>query len=499
MTFEAEIDIESGGGDCPAPRQLAIAFSDTRILVGHVMDRLAEIPDHSVQAVVTSPPYWQLRDYGLEPAVWAPAEFSPMPGLPPVRTPAWADPEAFPSCTHEWGDAISQNRGGPHGEGVMLAGGRAVVEAQAKAKRLDCGSFCIHCGAWLGQLGLEPDPWLYVGHLVQVFREIRRVLRPDGLLWLNLGDSSATSSNYNAPRSMHSENGWKQPGKGPCAGTPKGLKRKDLIGIPWRAAFALQADGWWIRSEVIWAKGMSFVPGRAGNVMPESVKDRPTKAHEQLFMCAPSQRYFYDKHGASETALYGVPNSPSSIQSRYGQGFKRRADAGAPPSVSGSRNLRDVWGINTKPFKGAHFAVFPPDLVEPILRLSTPEHGACAVCGAPYQRVIEREALDANGKGKGGNRRDGGVNRAHGFDRSKMSHRAYAKWLAEHPPRTVGWRQGCECIAGVKPAVVLDPFLGSGTTMMVASRLGLSAIGIEAKAEFADLALGRLSVISHER
>jgi site-specific DNA-methyltransferase (adenine-specific) len=176
-----------------------------------------------------------------------------------------------------------------------------------------------------GQIGLEPSVGQFIDRLVRVFAEVRRILRDDGLLWLNIGDAYTSGDRgYRAPdrknpiRAMQ----YRPP-------TPQGLKPKDLIGIPWRLAFALQADGWYLRSDVIWHKP---------NCMPESVKDRPTRAHEYLFLLAKSERYYYDHAAVRE---------------------------------SNGRNRRSIWSIPTQAFKGAHFATFPPALIEPCILAST--------------------------------------------------------------------------------------------------------------------------------
>ena len=202
------------------------------IYQGHVLDVLKQIDDESVQCIVTSPPYWGLRDYGLEPQIW------------------------------------------------------------------DDG--------WKGSLGLEPGFNLYIKHMVQIFREVKRVLRKDGTVWLNLGDSYCgyKGENYmKNPETSNLQHGSTVP-KSHTIGTPQtsGLKPKDLIGIPWAVALALRDDGWYLRSDIIWAKGVSFCPTYSGSVMPESVRDRPTSAYEHVFLLAKSKRYFYDAEAAKEAA-----------------------------------------------------------------------------------------------------------------------------------------------------------------------------------------------------
>jgi len=274
---------------------------------------------------------------------------------------------------------------------------------------------------------------MFVGHIVLVFREVWRVLRKDGTLWLNLGDSYATGAGRvgNCPGGGDQGKRWRDPTlkryRGNHADDPKrkafsssmigpmiqpnrmpieGLKPKDLVGIPWRVAFALQADGWYLRSDIIWHKP---------NPMPESVVDRCTKSHEYVFLLTKSPRYFYDAEAIKEPAIYGFPNSPESIKSPYGQGFTRNnkihipsgwdVEAGTHGSFhkdgrrknsaysfkrsvnedgkpcapkqhrpdrddkeySGTRNKRSVWAIATQPFKGAHFATMPEKLVEPCI------------------------------------------------------------------------------------------------------------------------------------
>jgi len=238
-----------------------------------------------------------------------------------------------------------------------------------------------------GQLGLEPTPELYTAHIVEVFREVRRVLRNDGTLWLNLGDSYATGGGKVGDCPGGGAQGERWAGRGMNTKQPKwatalgpicqpnrmpiaGLKPKDLVGIPWRVAFALQADGWYLRSDVIWSKG---------NPMPESVKDRPTRSHEYLFLLAKSQRYYYDSGAIAEARrpLQGSPYSSLDKAARSGiigcsNGMRattlRHRD-------SETRNRRTVWNVNPKPYKGAHFATFPPKLIEPCILAGAPKGG----------------------------------------------------------------------------------------------------------------------------
>ena len=222
-----------------------------------------------------------------------------------------------------------------------------------------------------GQIGLEQTPEDYVNELVEVFREVRRVLSDDGTLWLNLGDSYAGSGKgANADGSV-TATGKQATHKGTTIGTfakgfvGEGVKPKDLMGIPWRVAFALQADGWYLRSDIIWHKP---------NPMPESVTDRPTKSHEYLFLLTKSPRYYYDHVAVREPSVTGSWDAMPPIGgAKHVEGNKNNTYSGNTPASDGLRNKRDVWTISTKPFKGAHFAVMPEALVEPCVLAGSAE------------------------------------------------------------------------------------------------------------------------------
>jgi DNA modification methylase len=209
-----------------------------------------------------------------------------------------------------------------------------------------------------GQIGLEGTPEAFVGALVEVFRDVRRTLRDDGTLWLNLGDSYARDSRVRWDSTIHTSNAWKcsqAMRDAPNVVRDAGLKPKDLIGIPWRVAFALQADGWYLRQDIIWHKP---------NPMPESVRDRCTKAHEYVFLLSKSQSYYFDANAIKEPEVCGRKRGPA----LHPDGVSTNGNAGlARRESDGLRNRRSVWTVTTKPFKGAHFATFPPDLIEPCI------------------------------------------------------------------------------------------------------------------------------------
>jgi DNA modification methylase len=296
------------------------------IRIGDCRQLLAAMPDESVHCVVTSPPYFGLRDYGVD-----------------------------------------------------------------------------------GQIGLEPTPDAFVAEMVAVFREVRRVLRADGVLWLNLGDSYAANRTYQVSQSKHQTHDY---GESNATRVPDGLKPKDLIGIPWRVAFALQADGWYLRQDIIWSKP---------NPMPESVTDRCTKAHEYLFLLSKSARYHYDADAIKEDCAWdasdtkfpdgwdtgegghgtihrqGREKGKKNKRPELARGFRGGAyindatfdnDNGGNRTAVGNdyapegfkRNRRSVWTVATQPFSEAHFATFPPDLIEPCIKAGCPKGGVVLDC-----------------------------------------------------------------------------------------------------------------------
>ena len=355
------------------------------------------------------------------------------------------------------------------------------------------GSFCFLCGAWRGNLGLEPTPQLYVQHLVQIFREAWRVLKPTGTVWLNLGDSYAAGrtggasdkSRLNGGRGVGVSEKIKQGPTIPRT-APEGLKPKDLVGIPWRVAFALQADGWYLRSDIIWSKP---------NPMPESVTDSPTRSHEYVFLLTKTERYYYDAEAIREKQVSGHAS---------GNGFKRSSrltyldkdgprgsDESWQPSARG-RNRRSVWPIAPKPFPGAHFAVFPEELVKPCISAGTSERGDCTKCGMPWERILEKEVIPHDGA-PGTTYPEGTT-----ANRLAMVSQAGRQRGNDHDnpfpaSQTVGWQPTCSCDAITIPAVVLDPFAGSGTVGLVARNLGRKAILFEASEDYCALIMQRLA------
>jgi len=295
------------------------------VLLGDVRETLRAIPDATVRCCVTSPPYFGLRDYGLPASSWG----------------------GQSDCTHDWSESIRS----PWANLIAGPNGRRLNGVASRHRPEESGQYCQVCGAWRGCLGLEPSVDLFVQHLVEIFREVRRVLTPDGTLWCNLGDSFNGSGGAGGD---YSPGGLK-------AGQPKypgrklsGLKPKDLIGVPWRVALALQADGWWLRSDIVWSKTAP---------MPESVKDRPTRSHEYIFLLAKSESYYYDADAVAEPLKHPAKANGSFVFG--GQKYRHsRLYSGKPYRLpaNGKRNRRSVWQINNRASGVKHFATFPPEL-----------------------------------------------------------------------------------------------------------------------------------------
>jgi DNA modification methylase len=408
---------------------------DGAIVCGDCQDVMRTMPDSCVHMVVTSPPYWGLRDYGIA-----------------------------------------------------------------------------------GQLGLESTPDEYIAKMVAVFREVRRVLRDDGTLWLNMGDSYAAGGNGGHQKGEYFHGHTRRGGDftGQAKKPPEGLKLKDLCGIPWRLALALQADGWWLRQDIIWNKT---------NPMPESVTDRCTKAHEYLFLLAKRPKYFYDAEAVKEDCDSGPSDIRKMLEGKERIGGKHKilddplskasmhTNIGQKRSVGdpSGRNRRSVWTIPTEPFRAAHFATYPKELVRPCIRAGTSAKGVCPACGTPWRRVVERKATGWDGSTYGDRAVSSIGGAISGGTKASTLGSSNGKLVAKH--ETTGWKPSCDCFGRwytysycdngqfrwrrywrsgkhprLSPPVVFDPFGGSGTTGQVAAQEGRAYILIELNAEYAEMA-----------
>ena len=423
-----------------------------KLIVADVLDGLQNLPDNHFQCVVTSPPFWGLRDYG---------------------TGSW-----------EGGDAGCDHRHQLGGEGPSSAKQNTSAGMQQVAYR----DICRKCGARRvdHQIGLESTPDEYVARLVAVFREVRRVLRGDGVCFLELGDSycSTAPGTRNAPQPKGDRSSPEVWATG-RPDTPPGLKPKDLVGIPWRVAFALQADGWWLRSDIIWARN---------NPMPESVTDRPTKAHSYVFLLTKQSRYFWDQEGVKEAGAGVSGGACFGKQGVDATGTGAQQRQHERPEYTG-RNPRSVWTIPTQSFPGQHFATMPLELAIRCIKAGTSPKGACAECGAPFERVVEH-GPEKPGIVRGGHPSAFRAN-LHGPQRS------CAGGLGTRASTHAGWQPTCGCCTRLDgdghiepppvPCKVLDPFSGAGTSLLAAELLGHDSVGIELNPEYAAMAERRIA------
>lgn len=513
------------------------------VIHGDCVEEMRKLPAESVHLWVTSPPYWGLRDYKIPTSVWGGDE----------------------NCAHEWVQHVKPAANGIIHDAGMSADTLSDRSATRKPQKSD---FCSRCNAWRGVFGLEPTPELYLEHAVLIFREAKRVLRKDGTLWVNLGDSyhgAGTTGGTAAYEANGSFSTRGATGNKPIKVT--GLKQGDLVGIPWRLALALQADGWYLRRDNIWFKpnpmpeslngwrwekhrikmkvseraasntkhgapdvgrkphGSSKGPrDQNGNAAFHSVAQyvaclgcekcapngglilrkgnwRCTTAHEYVFQFSKSDSYFCDAEAAREKSTMRSSGNKSRFVATDGERGRTNNHIGSSfpyePDTSG-RNLRSVWRIPTKPFRAAHFATFPPDLVRPIIAAASPVK-CCATCGAPWAPVVERGEAnieqqracggDLNGFYNGTATKD--FEAAGAEDASAVKARILAGMVHK---RVVAYRPTCSCNAAGVPAVVGDMFGGSGTVGQVALELGRAALLIEISAEYQPLIQKRCAV-----
>lgn len=511
------------------------------ILQGHVLDCLAKLPDDSIDTVMTSPPYWGLRDYKLPPTVW----------------------DADPKCEHEWQTVIRHREsGGPQVPQSITPNNIDLQDGQRDTK----SDFCSKCSAWKGQLGLEPDFRLYVKHLLQITKELKRILKPTGCLWLNLGDTySGSWGNYgNRPEESGIDNGQRErttdylerKGHPETTAYPvqvkTGVAPKSLCFIPQRVALAMiDEQGWILRNQVVW-----FKP----NGMPSSVRDRFSNRWEPMFFFTKEPRYWFDLDAVRE------PHASATLErNRYPHGDKKRGgteiawgsdqkegntqtdnpagknpgdvirepavrhkswasnpghDEGHQRVYEEGKDGSDFWEITTEPHPFAHFAVYPDALVERPVKASCPLE-VCVKCDKARERITESnnpskavrgeddELSSRYPEGMGGN-----------YQTMKSIHRNIGpngEKGVYYNGKTLGWTS-CSCnepikvprlkveIAdpenflgrpGYRPGIVLDPFAGSGTTAVVAKRLQRSSISVELAEHYIPIIKERLD-FGHE-
>lgn len=319
--------------------------NDFIVLNGNSLEVLKTLEEKSIDCCVTSPPYYGLRDYG---------------------TGEWVGGD--PCCNHVRDSKVGKNN--ITGHKSMAEKGQYVGDAIYKAVCPKCGAVRVD-----EQIGLEETPEEYIEKLVEVFREVKRVLKDTGTLWVNIGDSYNGSGGnhkdfHKNDTGFQGEYGTKCGGRGNYVNS---LKQKDLIGIPWMLAFALRQDGWYLRSDIIWDK--------SGNCFPESVKDRCTKSHEYIFMLSKEPNYYFDSNSIKEPV-----SEVSIVRSKYGwhgkgdNGSGNYAGLGQVDTMErfvnpDGKNKRDVWHVNTQSYPGEHFATYPIELIKPCILSGCPEGG----------------------------------------------------------------------------------------------------------------------------
>ena len=424
-----------------------------RIIQGHIMDIAPTLPE--VDMVVTSPPYWGLRAYDTESQVWG----------------------GDKDCVHEWGEGI---RGA--GKNNDMTAGEIQKCNKGSIGRDDRpeSNFCLHCNAWRGELGLEPDPDLFIEHLCDVMDVLP--IKKTGSLWVNLGDS------YGGNNSRASQGG--RAGYGTeREGVYKKGDSKCLGGIPARFQIEMCNRGWILRNIIIWHKP---------NPMPASANDRFTVDFEYLFFFTKQGRYYFEqqfeKHhpdGRKQTVHKGCPKYTDGVVNKaYAQPHERW---GNPLG----RNMRTVWKIPTQSFPEAHFATYPEKLIETPIKAGCPEY-VCKKCGVAREKIYEGRKTDAfNIRIR--DAKAGRLDKKSGFQRSnkdQMSDKEADYNEGEYGgegKKFIGYAEcGCES-PEYEPGIVLDPFMGSGTTAIVCHKLGRRWLGIELQPKYVEIAEARIA------
>ncbi len=545
---------------------------------------MSELPDESVHLCVTSPPYWGLRKYA---------------GVPDLVFDGKAN------CQHEWGEVITErvdktgferNRRGLNRAAEISDGNprTAITNNPAVEKR---SQFCLKCDAWRGQLGQEPTPELYIKHIVDIFREVKRVLRSDGVCFVNIGDTYS-ATRWSDAKGTGSWASQRIQDANPVLQKETTLPIGNKCLIPFRLALALQEDGWWVRQDIIWAKNnpmpesvssprwvrhrIKIKSGRYDSNQKQSVTQlgagfnercdgkegwaaqwqdcpgcekclpndglvlrhgswRPTESHEYILMLTKSNDYYCDGEAVrlplAEATIKRAqsPFYPERGEDfRTSQGIKRDAQtfnqevyAKIANGEKTGRNLRSVWTFSTQSYGDqlclgcgigyttrqyrrfmltadkkricpncggtkwvSHYATFPEKLPELCIKAGTSEYGVCAECGKPWARILKQNITNTRPglntlTAKSGN--DGDPNQA--LHQSELS-----QYRQEISYQTLGWRATCNCQTDkpLVPAIVLDPFVGTGTTLAVARQLGRKAIGYELSEDYCKLTVKRI-------
>ena len=426
-----------------------------QIICADVREQMKTLPNESIDCVITSPPYWALRDYGIEPTIW----------------------DGDENCEHEWGESKEKKTNLQAGNPEFQRPWREEASGISKAQ------FCTKCSAWKGQLGLEPTFDLYIRHLCDIFDEIKRVLKKTGTCWINIGDTYSGGGQGGADWNGKETT----PGSAYARMKIKEVQPKSLCQIPSRFAIEMSNRGWILRNELIWYKP---------NCMPSSAKDRFTVDFEKIFFFTKSRRYFFEQQ--FEPSI-GEPRwGGDTFTPKEGTEYKNEAAIKVRERLmtSSNRNKRCVWKITTNPFPEAHFAVFPEKLIEPMIKSGCPRN-VCVRCGQPKEKVYETKIntddLNFNERTKLLKINIGAGGEI--FKRDYINDPEYRKRLAEKETIFKGYST-CSCNVGFKAGIVLDPFMGSGTTCVVARKQGRDYIGIDIKEEYVEMTKKRIGFVT---
>ncbi|MDO9333538.1 MAG: site-specific DNA-methyltransferase [Dehalococcoidales bacterium] len=488
---------------------------------GDCLEVMKELPENSIQCVITSPPYWGLRKYSGEQEV------------------TWGGEK---DCQHKWGSRLRDIR---H-DHTWASSSPVENRPQSQYIEVAKGQYCTLCGAWRGAYGLEPTVEMYVQHTIEVLRAIRRVLKDDGIVWWNLGDSYAGQHvSYTDKRWQHGDSEHIE--QHHSLGKADGLKPLDLCLIPQRVMLAAQADGWWVRSVIIWHKPNPMpesvnsikwekhrVKGGKGNrannqFQIETTKQgpgvasrkqreayfeggagspqwqpcpscekclpndglvlrkgswRPTDDYEVIIMLTKSADYYADGEAVREPQT-GTAHSRGTEACNQSYQEARESYLGFKSPVvnlPAGRNCRSVWTFPTESFSGAHFATFPTEIPKRCILIGTSEKGNCSKCGKPVVRVMETTSHYTQRE----------VTHQPNNTPTKVDSTGWQNPTVNF----LGWRPQCPCGAPAEPATVLDPFAGSGTTLAIAQSLGRRSIGIELSEDYCRLAVKRIERVS---
>lgn len=436
-----------------------IAEITNTISSGHALAELQKFPSDSIDCIITSSPYFGLRTYDTEPQIWG----------------------GDKNCNHVWNSF--EHKG--------ISGGTKSVKVQIKDKDNfqivpnTQQSVCLSCGAWLGELGQEPTPQMFIVHLVEIFMECTRVLKPEGTMWINISDSYSGS---NQGAGAGDKTGTKQlTNKGTNYTKEKGYKsllakldipKKSLIGIPDRLKIALIDKGLICRNQIIWKKP---------NKMPESCKDRFTNDYEMFFFFTKNTKYYFEQQ--LEPYKSKENHNPRDKASEKYEGTGLFSKGGRDYYSQGNRNVRTVWDINTIPSKIPHFAMFPEELVKRPILAGCPEF-VCENCGKGREKILISKRLKRSELSKNDFRyRPNDYSGSYG----KINGKSDAGYCET---KDTGELTDCGCSVEFGKGIVLDPFIGSGTTARVAKKLGRNYIGIELNPEYAEEARKSLENIT---